>query len=103
MYNLAVTGDQRLVATNKRDASVSVFDLKNGAEIARVSTRGIIVHGVAVSADDRYAFITTEGIGTAHGTVEELNLQTLRMDAVVEVPPQAAGIAFWKIEQAVHK
>ncbi len=40
VYNLAVTGDGRLIATNKRDASVSVFDLKDGREIARVATRG---------------------------------------------------------------
>lgn len=98
VYNLAVTGDQRLVATNKRDASASVFDLKDGKEIARVATRGTIVHGVVVSPDNRYAFITTEGVGTAPGTVERLNLRTLKMDGVVDVPPQAAGIAFWKIE-----
>ena len=103
VYNLAVTRDQRLIATNKRDASVSVFSLKSGSELARVPTQGTIVHGVAVSPDDRYAFITTEGIGTTSGTVEELNLQTLRIENVVKVAPQAAGIAFWKIEPGATK
>ncbi len=103
VYNLAVTRDQRLIATNKRDASVSVFSLKSGSELARVPTQGTIVHGVAVSPDDRYAFITTEGIGTKSGTVEKLNLQTLRIETVVEVAPQAAGIAFWKIEPGATK
>jgi DNA-binding beta-propeller fold protein YncE len=98
VYNLAVTGDRRLIATNKRDASVSVFDLASGKETTRIPTRGTIVHGVVVSPDDRYAFVTTEGVGTASGTVERLDLRTLRMDGTVDVPPQAAGIAFWRIE-----
>jgi DNA-binding beta-propeller fold protein YncE len=101
VYNLAVSGDQRLIATNKRDTSVSVFDLTSGKEIARVPTRGTIVHGVVVSPDDRYAFVTTEGVGTASGTVERLDLRTLRMAGAVETPPQAAGIAFWKIEPSI--
>lgn len=103
VYNLAVTRDQRLVATNKRDASVSIFDLRTGAEVARIPTRGTMVHGVVIAPDDRFAFVTTEGIGTGPGTVEELNLQTLKMDAVVELPPQAAGIAFWKMEPAAKE
>ncbi len=103
VYNLAVTGDRRLIATNKRDASVSVFDLASGKEIARVATRGTIVHGVVASPDDRYAFVTTEGVGSGSGTVERLNLQTLRMDGAVDTPPQAAGIAFWKIEASSTK
>ena len=98
VYNLAVTGDARLVATNKRDASVSVFDLKSGTETARVPTKGKVVHGVVVSPDDRYAFITTEGIGMGPGTVEMLDLNTLRMERTLDLPPQAAGIAFWKVE-----
>lgn len=100
VYNLAVTGDNRLVATNKRDGSVSVFDLKSGGETARVPTRGKVVHGVVVSPDNRYAIITTEGVGTGPGTVEMLDLDRLRMATTLDVPPQAAGIAFWKMEAA---
>ena len=98
VYNLAVTGDGRLVTTNKRDASVSVFDLRNGVEIARVPTKGKIVHGVVISPDNRFALITTEGIGTGPGTAEQLDLAKLRMAATLDLPPQAAGIAFWKVE-----
>jgi DNA-binding beta-propeller fold protein YncE len=100
VYNLAVTSDDRLVATNKRDASVSVFDLKTGTETARVITKGKVVHGVVVSPDNRYAFITTEGVGMGPGTVEMLDLRTLRMAETLDVAPQAAGIAFWKTEAA---
>jgi len=40
VYNLAITKDgTRLVATNKRDQSVSVFDIKSGKELARLPTK----------------------------------------------------------------
>jgi len=62
VYNLAITKDgTRLVATNKRDQSVSVFDIKSGKELARLPTKRKVLHGVVVSPDDAYAFITVEG------------------------------------------
>lgn len=98
VYNLAVTRDNRLIATNKRDQSISVFDLKSGREFARIPTRRRVLHGVAVSPDDRYAFISVEGIGSEPGTVEVLDLETLKPVASVDVAPQAAGINFFRIE-----
>src|SRR5215470_3382740 len=53
VYNLAVTKDGRLIATNKRGPSVSVYDLKSGKELARIPTRRKVVHGAAVSPDNR--------------------------------------------------
>jgi DNA-binding beta-propeller fold protein YncE len=35
-----------------------------------------VVHGVAISDDDRYAFISVEGIGSEPGTVEMIDLRT---------------------------
>src|SRR5262249_26169843 len=56
VYNLAATSDgSRLVATNKRAQSVSVFDARDGKELARIPTKRRVVHGVVVSPDDRYA------------------------------------------------
>jgi DNA-binding beta-propeller fold protein YncE len=92
VYNLAVTQDRRLVTTNRRGQSVSVFDLASGRELARVPTRRRIVHGAAVTSDDRYAFITVEGVGGEPGTVEVLDLRTLTMAASIDVAPQAGGI-----------
>jgi DNA-binding beta-propeller fold protein YncE len=100
VYNLAVTKDHRLIATNKRDPSVSVFDLKTGRELARIPTRRKVVHGAVVSPDDRYAFISVEGIGSEPGTVEIIDLETLKVVATVDVAEQAAGIDFWKMESA---
>jgi DNA-binding beta-propeller fold protein YncE len=98
VYNLAVSRDGRLIATNKRGSSVSVFDLKTGRELQRIPTRRKVVHGVVVSPDNRYAFISVEGIGSEPGTVEIIDLEALKTVASVDVAPQAAGIAFWKME-----
>src|SRR5581483_3241518 len=98
VYNLAVTKDGRLIATNKRGPSVSVFDLKSGKELARIPTKRKVVHGVTVTPDNRYAFVSVEGIGSEPGTVEIIDLETLKTVATVDVAQQAAGIEFWKTE-----
>lgn len=101
VYNLGVTHDgTKLIATNKRDASVSVFSTTSGAELARIPTTRKVVHGVAVSDDDRYAFISVEGIGSEPGTVDVIDLQTLKKVASVDVGQQAGGIDFLRSEPA---
>jgi DNA-binding beta-propeller fold protein YncE len=99
VYNLGVTPDGKLlVATNKRDASVSIFEIATAKELARLPTKRRVVHGVAVSPDSRYAFVTVEGIGEQPGTVEVVDLEAKKIVATVDTPPQAAGIDFWKME-----
>ena len=98
VYNLAVTKNDRLIATNKRDQSVSIFDLKSGEELAHIPTKRKVVHGAVVSPDDRYAFISVEGVGSEPGTVEVIDLATLKTIATIDVPEQAAGIAFLRME-----
>ncbi|HWO02671.1 MAG TPA: YncE family protein [Blastocatellia bacterium] len=100
VYNLAVTNDGKLIATNKRDQSVSVYDLKSARELARIPTKRRVIHGAAVSPDDRYAFISVEGIGSEPGTVEVIDLASLKTVATVDLPEQAAGIDFFKMEPA---
>jgi YVTN family beta-propeller protein len=101
VYNLATTRDgTRLLATNKRDQSVSVIDLKTGGELARIPTRRKVLHGVVVSPDDRYAFVSVEGIGAEPGTVEIIDLAALKNVASVDVAEQAAGIDFLRTEPA---
>jgi DNA-binding beta-propeller fold protein YncE len=93
VYNLAVTHDgRRLLATNRRGQSVSVIDILTGAELARVPTKRRVVHGVVVTPDDRYAFVSVEGIAAEPGTVEVLDLTSLRVVATADVPAQAGGI-----------
>lgn len=100
VYNLAVTKDDRMIATNKRDQSVSVYDLKSGREIARIPTKRRVIHGAVVSPDNRYAFISVEGVGSEPGTVEVIDLDALKTVATVDLPEQAAGIDFFKMESA---
>jgi DNA-binding beta-propeller fold protein YncE len=101
VYNLAVTKDgTRLLATNKRDQSVSVIENKSGRELARLPTRRKVLHGVVVSPDDRYAFVSVEGIGSEPGTVEIIDLATLKIVASVDVAEGAAGIDFLRMEPA---
>lgn len=101
VYNLAISPDDRLlVATNKRGQSVSVFEAATGRELARVPTRRPIVHGVVVTPDGRYAFVSVEGVGAEPGTVEVIDLRAMRSVAQVDVGQQAAGIDFWKSEPA---
>ena len=99
VYNLAVTKDgTRLLTTNKRDQSVSVIDLKSGHELARIPTRRKVLHGVVVSPDDRYAFVSVEGVGSEPGTVEIIDLADLKTVASLDVAEQAAGIDFLRNE-----
>ena len=100
VYNLAVTGDGKLIATNKRDQSVSVYELKSGRELARIPTKRRVIHGAVVSPDNRYAFISVEGVGSEPGTVEVIDLDSLKTVATVDLPEQAAGIDFFKMEPA---
>jgi hypothetical protein len=60
-------------------------------------TRRSVVHGVVVSPDDKYAFLTVEGVGSEPGTVEVVDLGMLRTVATMDVGQQAAGIAFWEM------
>lgn len=98
-YNLAVTRDgERLIVTNKGAQSVSIFDLSDGTELARVATSQPITHGVTVTPDSRYAFVSNESIGATRGTVDVIELESNRRVATVDVHHQPGGIDFWKME-----
>jgi DNA-binding beta-propeller fold protein YncE len=99
VYNLGVTKSDRLIATNKRDQSISIIDVGTGRELARLRTKRKVLHGVVVSPDDRYAFVSVEGIGSEPGTVEVIDLQSPKIVATVDVPSEAAGIDFLRIEE----
>ena len=99
VYNLGVSRDGKLlVATNKRGQSVSVFDLASGRELARIPTKRKVVHGAVLSDDDRYAFISVEGIGSEPGTVEVIDLRALKSVAQVDIGQMAGGIDFFRSE-----
>lgn len=96
IYNLAISADgNTIIATNKRDQSVSIFDRATGKERGRIKTSRRVVHGAALTADGRYAFITCEGIGSEPGTVDVMDLVALRRVASVDVGQQAGGVDTW--------
>ena len=95
-YNLDVTPDgTTLVATYKGGAAVGFWDLATGAERARVPTTRTIPHGVVITPDGEYAFVTLEGVGGEPGTVEVYHVPTAERVGAVDVGKQAGGIAFW--------
>jgi hypothetical protein len=55
---------------------------------------------VAVTDDDRYAFISIEGSGSQPGTVDVIDLAALKKVASVDVGQQAGGIDFWRSSPA---
>jgi DNA-binding beta-propeller fold protein YncE len=98
VYNLAVSPDGRwLVATLKQGSHVEVFDLAAGRSRGRAPTSTTLAHGVVVSPDSRYAFVTSEGVGSAPGKVDVFELPSLARAGTVDVGQQASGIAFWKM------
>jgi len=100
VYNLAISKDGKMVATNRRGQSVSVFDLTSGRELMRLPTKRKVPDGVVITPDSLYAFVAVEGIGSEPGTVEVIDLRSLKTVTTVDVPEQAVGIDFWRVEAA---
>lgn len=100
-YNIAVTPDGRLLlVTLKQGAGFEIFDLRSGNRLAGLQSSTTVTHGVAVSPDSRYAFVSSEGVGAAPGKVDVYDLRALARVGTVDVGLQAGGIAFWKMEPA---
>lgn len=98
-YNLEISHDGKLlVATYKGEGATGVWDLKKEKELAKIPNSRKVSHGVTISPDNKFAFISVEGIGGEPGSVDIINLQTLKRVDVVETGKQAGGIIFWKMD-----
>jgi DNA-binding beta-propeller fold protein YncE len=98
-YNLAVTPDGKfLVSTLKQGGGLQVFDLADGRTVMQEKSSTTVTHGVVISPDSRYAFVSSEGVGANPGKVDAWDLRAFRLAGSVEVGQQAGGIAFWKVE-----
>jgi DNA-binding beta-propeller fold protein YncE len=98
-YNVAVTPDGKLLlATLKQGAKFEVFDLADGRSLVQLQNSTTVAHGIAVSPDSRYAFVSSEGAGAAPGKVDVYDLRALSRVGSVDVGQQAGGIAFWRME-----
>ena len=99
-YNLAVTPDgKQLLVTLKQGGMFEVLDLATGKSLAQIRSSTTVSHGVAVSSDSRYAFVSSEGVGAQPGKVDVYDLRALARAGTVDVGQQASGIAFWKQER----
>ena len=97
-YNCEVSRDGKyMVVTYKSAAKTGVWDLKKGKEVAKFNNTRKVTHGVSISPDSRYAFVTVEGVGKEPGAVEIFDLKKLKPVAIAETGKQAGGIAFWKM------
>ena len=98
-YNLEATSDGRLlVVTLKQGDGVEIIDLESGETRHRFQSSTRVTHGVTLSPDSRYAFISVEGIGAEPGKVDIYDLNSFERAASVPVGLQASGITFWKME-----
>ena len=97
-YNADVTADGRILVVTLRGAqSIAVFDLATGDE-TRIPTTQPVTHGVVISPDSRYAFVSNEAIGATRGTVDVFDLRSKQRVASTQVQYQPGGISFWKME-----
>ncbi len=101
-YNLEVSPDgTTLVVSYKGTGETGIWDLETGTRAARLSNSQSVTHGVVISPDSRYAFVSAEGRGDDPGAVDVFDLRANERVASVEVGPQAGGIAFWKMEETL--
>ncbi len=97
-YNVEVTADGKtLVSTYKSEGSTGIWDLDSGIELARITNTRKVSHGIALTPDNKFAFVSVEGIGGEPGTVDIISLDKLEIVDYVEIGKQAGGIAFWKM------
>ena len=98
-YNCEVSQDGKyLVVTYKSAAKTGIWDLNTGLELVRLKNTRKVTHGVVISPDSRYAFVSVEGIRGEPGSVDVFDLENLTLVDYAEVGKQAGGIAFWKME-----
>lgn len=95
-YNVDVTPDGRkLVVSYKSAQAIGLWDLATGTELARIPSGRRVTHGVDLSDDGRYAFVSSEGIGSEPGTLDVIDLEANARVCTLELGLQAGGIAFW--------
>ncbi len=98
-YNCEVSRDgKKLVVTYKSVAKTAVWDIDSGKELAKIKNTRKVTHGVVISPDSKFAFVSVEGIGSEPGSVDVIDLSSLKLVDQADIGKQAGGIAFWKME-----
>ncbi|MDW3652270.1 MAG: YncE family protein [Bacteroidia bacterium] len=98
-YNVEISPNGKLmVVTYKSDAQTGVWNLETGEELARIPNSRKVSHGIAITPDSKFAFVTAEGIGAEPGSVDVIDLTKLELVSTADIGKQAGGIYFWKME-----
>jgi DNA-binding beta-propeller fold protein YncE len=96
-YNCDVTPDgTKILVSYKGDQAAGILDTKTGKELARIKTARRVTHGVVISPDGRFGFVSSEGIGSEKGTMDVIDMRSQKLVSSVDLGLQAGGIAFWK-------
>ena len=102
-YNVEISPDgMKMVVTYKTAAKTGIWDLESGQELARLDNNRRVSHGVAMSSDSKYAFVSVEGIGGEPGSVDVIDLQALKIVDTAELGKQAGGHLFLEERVAYH-
>jgi DNA-binding beta-propeller fold protein YncE len=67
-----------LLVALREDSTVLVVDASAGTTRARLHTTRSAPHGISLSDDGRFAFVTTEGSGAARGALDVFDMRTYR-------------------------
>ena len=98
-YNLEISPDGKLlIGTIKSEGKTAIWNLEDKKLLGEIKNTTSVSHGIAISTDSKYAFISVEGIGGEPGIVDVISLENYKLISSVEVGKQAGGIAFWKQE-----
>ncbi|OEK00516.1 hypothetical protein BFP97_02885 [Roseivirga sp. 4D4] len=98
-YNIDLSPDGKyMVVSYKTAAKTGIWDLETGKELASLENSQKVTHGVAISSDSRYAFVSVEGKNDDPGMVDVIDLKTLKVVDTAYLGKQAGGIAFWKVD-----
>ena len=98
-YNIDISSNGKfLVATLKGDAKTLVWEIDKKKQSV-VANNSSVTHGVVISPDSKFAFVTVEGIGGEPGLVDVIDIKKAKVVSSLKIGKQAGGIAFWKIEE----
>ncbi len=98
-YNIEVTPNGKyFLVTYKGEGTTGIWDVKKGKETARVANTTSVSHGIAITTDSKYAFVTAEGKGGEPGRVDVIDIKAGKKVSSVGIGKQAGGIIFWKME-----
>ena len=97
-YNVEISPNGKyLIATLKGEGSTAIWNLDNKKLLKVIKNTTTVSHGIAISPDNKFAFISLEGVGGEPGVVDVISLEKFNLVTSVKVGKQAGGIAFWKI------